>query len=181
MRTSIVVQPNANTSRYPHRGFHKRRFHKVSQYYSSPFPTPVSCPSSCPSSCFNSAFSKNAKPSVAFPPQALPRVKKAKCPPTTGLAKKLGPGKPPSPSVLCRSEKGRSDIHSHQRVPQNDGWKVKMLMDLPVAVSLTQSATLSRISLLTFSLVTAAAKNSQSVFVNRWRLSSGKPYFCRTL
>lgn len=43
--------------------------------------------------------SKNLSASAAFPPQALSKAKNAKCPPTTGLAKKSGPGNPPSPSV----------------------------------------------------------------------------------
>ena len=63
---------------------------------SSPFSSPSSPPKSCLSSVFSS---KNANPCMLWPPQALASVKKAKCPPTTGLAKKLGPGNPPSPSV----------------------------------------------------------------------------------
>ena len=53
--------------------------------------------------------------------------------------------------------------------------------NLPVDVSLTQRATLCNISVRTFLLATAAAKNSQSLLVYKCRLSSGKPYRCKTL
>lgn len=94
---------------------------------------------------------------MAVPPHALSSAKKAKWPPTTGLAKKKGLGKPPSPSVLYKSVKARS-----------------------VAVSLIHVATRSRMSARTFSEVTAAASNSQSDLVYKWRESSGRPYFCIT-
>ena len=57
---------------------------------------------------------------------------------------------------------------------------VDVRLSLPVTVSLTQTATLSRIEPRTFLLITAAAKNSQSVLVYRCLLSSGRPYFWRT-
>lgn len=78
------------------------------------------------------------------PPHARSNVKNAKCPPTTGLAKKYGPGNPPSPSVTYRSVNG-----------------------LSVTVSLSHTATRSRISERTFLDATAAASNSQSDFVYR--------------
>lgn len=84
------------------------RSHDVS-VHSSPFSKPTSSPAPC-------VASKNANPCMALPPHALPSVKNAKCPPTTGLAKKFGPGKPPSPSVLCRSVKGRSGIANSQQM-----------------------------------------------------------------
>jgi hypothetical protein len=82
--------------------------------------------------------------------QALSIVKKAKCEPTTGLAKKFGPGKPPSSSVLYKSVKGRSE-----------------------AVSFSHLATRSRITVRVLGEATAAAWNSQSDFVYRWRESRG--------
>jgi hypothetical protein len=82
--------------------------------------------------------------------QALSIVKKAKWLPTTGLAKKFGPGKPPSSSVLYKSVKGRSD-----------------------AVSFSHFATRSRISVRVLGDATAAAWNSQSDFVYKWRESRG--------
>jgi hypothetical protein len=82
--------------------------------------------------------------------QALSIVKKAKWLPTTGLAKKFGPGNPPSSSVLYKSVKGRSE-----------------------AVSFSHVATRSRISVRVFGDATAAAWNSQSDFVYRWRESRG--------
>ena len=49
-------------------------------------------------------------------------------------------------------------------------------LSIPVAVSFTHLATLSRISLRVLLLEMAAAKNSQSLFVYRCRLSRGSPY-----
>jgi len=51
---------------------------------------------------------------------------------------------------------------------------------LPVDVSFTHVAILPRISVLVFLLVTAAAKNSQSLFVYRCLESRGSPYLWRT-
>lgn len=86
------------------------------------------------------------------PLQALSSAKKAKWPPTTGLAVKMNPGNPPEPSVSYKSVSGRS-----------------------VDVSLTQSDTRSRMSLRTAGSATAAAWNSQSDLVYRWRESRGRP------
>src|SRR2546423_15131287 len=56
-------------------------------------------------SAFASKFGGGFRPTV---PQALSSARNAKCPPTTGRAKKFGPGKPPLCSVSCRSVSGRS-------------------------------------------------------------------------
>lgn len=61
---------------------------------SHPAPDPHN-PTSASSSNSSSPSSKNLNPRLASPPQALSSVKKAKCPPVTGLAIKCAPGHPP--------------------------------------------------------------------------------------
>lgn len=71
---------------------------------------------------FSSLSSRNSNPCAASPPHARSSVKKAKCPPTTGRAMKLMPGKPPEPSVSWRSTRGRSVEVEIKRVSSGYFW-----------------------------------------------------------
>jgi hypothetical protein len=77
--------------------------HRFTSDYCAPLPLCNPFPSAAVWSA-----SRNWRPCIAFPLQALPSVRKAKWPPTTGRAKKKGSGNSPWPSVLWRSVKGRS-------------------------------------------------------------------------